>query len=131
MVAGYRVEFTAEMQRVLIVEDEVLIGLVLEDMLEMLGCVVAGNAESVAAAGAAVEALGPDGFDTAVLDVHLGGDEVYPVADRIAALGKRIIFATGSHRDTVPERFAGCGVLAKPYAFAAVEALLGAGKAAA
>ncbi len=111
-------------QRVLIVEDEVLIGLVLEDILEMVGCAVAANAESFAGAGIVLDSLGPDGFDVAILDVNLGAEPVYPLADRIAAMGKRIIFATGSHRDTLPPRFAGYGVLEKPYAFAAVEALL-------
>jgi len=111
-------------QRVFIVEDEVLIGLVLEDILDVAGCTVAANAESFADAGAALDGLGPDGFDVAILDVNLGADPVYPLADRIAAMGKRIIFATGSHRDTLPPRFADCGVLEKPYAYAAVEALL-------
>ncbi len=112
------------MQRVLIAEDEVLIGLVLEDILEMTGCSVAANAESLASASAALDDIGADGFDTAILDVNLGSDSVYPLADRIAALGKRIIFATGSHRDSLPPRFAGCGVLEKPYTIAAVEAVL-------
>jgi len=112
------------MQRVLIVEDEVLIGLVLEDILDMLGCTIAANSESLEAGTAALETLGPDGFDVAILDVHLGNDPVYPLADRIAALGKPIIFATGSHPDTLPERYVGAGVLEKPYAFAAVEAAL-------
>ena len=119
------------MQRVLIVEDEVLIGLVLEDMLDMAGCTVAGNAETIEAAAALLDRLGPDGFDIAILDVHLGNDSVYPLADRIAAQGKRIIFATGSHPNSLPERFAGSGVLEKPYALAAVEALVGETKAAA
>ena len=122
MVAGW--ETVLLKQRVLIVEDEVLIGLVLEDILEMAGCSVAANAESFDGAGSALDALGADGFDIAILDVNLGSDPVYPLADRIAAMGKSIIFATGSHRDTLPARFAGCGVLEKPYAFAAVEALL-------
>lgn len=111
-------------QRVLIAEDEVLIGLVLEDILEMAGCTVAANSESLDGASAALAALGPEGFDVAILDVNLGSSPVYPLADRILAMGKPIIFATGSHRDTLPERFAGCGVLEKPYAYAAVEALL-------
>lgn len=112
------------MQRVLIVEDEVLIGLVLQDMVEMLDCTVAANAESVATATEALDRVGADGFDIAILDVHIGSDPVYPLADRVTALGKRVIFATGSHRDSLPARFADCGVLQKPYAFAAVEALL-------
>ena len=112
------------MQRVLIVEDEVLIGLVLEDILDMLGCTVAANAESLETGTAALDELGADGFDVAIVDVHLGADPVYPLADRIAALGKPIVFATGSHPDTLPERFSGAAVLEKPYAFAAVEAAL-------
>lgn len=119
------------MQRVLIVEDEVLIGLVLEDILEMQNFTVAANAESVAAANEAVDSLGGDGFDVAILDVHLGSESVYPLADRIAALGKPIVFATGSHPDSLPERFGGASVLEKPYAFAAVEAVLKPLKAAA
>ncbi len=113
------------MQRVLVVEDEVLIGLVLEDILEMLGCAVVGNVESLAAAHAVLDRLGGD-FDIAILDVHLGNESVYPIADRIAALGKRIVFATGSHRDTLPDRFASSPVLAKPYAYAGVETALNA-----
>ncbi|QXQ07524.1 response regulator [Sphingosinicellaceae bacterium] len=112
------------MQRVLIVEDEVLIGLVLEDMLDMIGCRVAANAESIVAGFDALERLGAEGFDVAILDVHLGTESVFPLADRLAALGKRIVFATGSHPDTLPERYGDSGVLEKPYAFAAVEALM-------
>ena len=113
------------MRRVLIVEDEVLIGMVLEDILDMLGCTVAGNAVSFAEATAMVGELGADGFDIAILDVNLGVDPVYPLADRIVALGLPIVFATGSHPDSLPDRFTGYPVLEKPYAFAAVEAALG------
>ncbi len=112
------------MRRVLIVEDEVLIGLVLEDILDMLDCTVAGNAATLDEARAQIEALGPRGFDAAILDVNLGSDPVYPLADEIVALGIPIVFATGSHPDTLPPRFAACPVLEKPYAFAAVERVL-------
>jgi CheY-like chemotaxis protein len=119
------------MPRVLIVEDEVLIGLVLEDILDMLNCNVAGNCASLDEAGALLDSIGSGGFDCAILDVNLGGDTVYSLADRIMAYGHPIVFATGSHPDTLPERFAHCGVLEKPYAFAAVEAVLAPLKAAA
>lgn len=112
------------MRRVLIVEDEVLIGMVLEDILDMLGCSVVGNAGSFDEATALVDNLGASGFDVAILDVNLGADPVYPLADRIVAHGLPIIFATGSHADSLPDRFAGCGVLEKPYAFASVEAAI-------
>lgn len=113
------------MRRVLIVEDEVLIGMVLEDILDMLGCTVAGNAGTFDEAAKLIDSLGTSGFDVAILDVNLGAEPVYPLADRIAAAGVPIIFATGSHPDSLPDRFADCGVLEKPYAFASVETALG------
>ena len=119
------------MPRVVIVEDEVLIGLVLEDILDMLGHEVVGNAGSLAEGDALVAELGADGFDLAVLDVNLGSEPVFPLADRIAALGRPMVFATGSHPDSLPDRFSKCDVLEKPYAFAAVEAVLGPQRAAA
>jgi CheY-like chemotaxis protein len=119
------------MPRVLIVEDEVLIGLVLEDILDMLDCSVAGNCASLDEAVTLLDQIGGDGFDCAILDVNLGGETVFSLADRIVALGVPIIFATGSHPDTLPARFADCGVLEKPYAFAAVETVLAPLKAAA
>ena len=111
-------------QRVLIAEDEVLIGLVLDDMLAEIGCTVVVNAESLTSATAAFDRLGPGGFDVAVLDVHLGEDSVFPLADRIADAGGRLVFSTGSHRDELPDRFRHCPVLQKPYTFAAVKAVL-------
>lgn len=113
------------MQRVLVVEDEVLIGLVLEDILDVLGCVCVGNAASFEEGEALVEQLGAPGFDIAILDVNLGTTQVYPLADRVASLGIPIIFATGSHPDSLPDRFVGCRVLEKPYSVAAVELALG------
>lgn len=108
-------------RRVLIVEDEVLIAMVLEDALDMLGHVVVGSAASYAETETAIAA---GGFDLAILDVHLGSDPVFPLADRLVAAGTSVIFATGSHRDSLPARFDGMAVLEKPYAIAAVEAAL-------
>jgi len=108
-------------RRVLIVEDEVLIAMVLEDILDMLGHVVVRTAGSYADADIAIA---EGGFDLAVLDVNLGQQPVYPLADRLKAAGTDIIFATGSHPDSLPERFRADAVLEKPYAFQAVETAL-------
>lgn len=105
----------------LIVEDEVLIGIVLEDILDLLGCSVAANAATIADAE---RSLDFNAFDVAILDVHVSGEPVYPLADRIAERGLPIVFATGAAADTLPERFRGCQVLEKPYAFPGVEAAL-------
>ncbi len=106
-------------QRVAIVEDEVLIAMLLEDILDTLGFEVVGPATTLQEADAL---LAPgNAVDMAILDVNLGSDPVYPVADRLIAAGVEVIFATGSHRSVLPDRFAGCKVLEKPYAFNAVE----------
>lgn len=109
-------------RRVLIVEDEILIAMVLEDVLDMLGHTVVGSPSTYAEAESAIAA---GGFDLAILDVNLGNDPVFPLADKLREAGTAIIFATGSHRDSLPPRFAGAPVLEKPYAVQAVETALG------
>ena len=67
-------------KRVLIVEDELLVALMIEDLLADLGCEVVGPFGSVAQA---LSAAGSEPIDLAVLDVNLGGEMVYPVAERL------------------------------------------------
>lgn len=107
-----------ERRRVLIVEDEVLIALVLEDVLDLIGYEVAGSAATYAEAEALIEA---GGFDLAILDVNLGSDPIFPLADRLAARGTPFLFATGSVPGSLPDRFAGVGVIEKPYVAATVQ----------
>lgn len=121
MQAGPRTDLR---RRVAIVEDEVLIAILLEDILDSLGCEVVGPATTLAEAS---DLLGSGvAIDIAILDVNLGSDPVYPLADKLIANGVEVIFATGSHRSVLPDRFAGCKVLEKPYAFSAVEHAIGA-----
>ena len=70
-------------RRILIVEDEPLIAMMLEDFIESLGHDVRGPCESVAEALAMVEV---DGFDLAILDVNLKGESVWPVAAALAGV---------------------------------------------
>lgn len=114
-------EATTVSHRVLVVEDEVLIGIVLEDILDMLGHVVVGNAATLEDAE---RIAGDEQFDLAILDVNVDGREVYEFAERLHSAGTPIIFATGSHRDSLPPRFRDGAVLEKPYAFSGVEAAL-------
>ncbi|HLL29637.1 MAG TPA: response regulator, partial [Allosphingosinicella sp.] len=69
-----------EARSVLIVEDEPLISMMLEDFLDSLGHRIAGTCESVPDAMARVV---EGGFDVAILDVHLKGEQIWPVADRL------------------------------------------------
>jgi CheY-like chemotaxis protein len=67
-------------RRVLVVEDEIMIRMLLEDMLADLGYGVAGSAGGLAEA---IKLARDTEFDMAILDVNLNGDAVYPVADSI------------------------------------------------
>lgn len=97
---------------VLVVEDEMLIGMLLEDMLDDLGHQVH------AVAGRVDEAMthAQDGsFDVAILDVHLNGEEVYPVADVLASRGIPFVFATGYGERGLPQQFRDRPTLQKPF----------------
>lgn len=107
--------------RVLVVEDEVLIGMVLEDILDMLGCVLVWSASTMEEAWRFAEA---GEFDVAILDVNIGANPIFPLAESIQERGIPIVFATGSLPDSLPERFATCPVLEKPYVYTGVEAAL-------
>ena len=98
--------------RVLVVEDEELIGLMLVDVLEELGAAVAGPAGSVAEALQLVEQETPTG---ALLDLSLRGETVYPVADRLLLLGVPYIFITGYGQGHLVARHGHAPVLSKPF----------------
>jgi CheY-like chemotaxis protein len=97
--------------KVMIVEDEALVAMMVEDMLDDLGCEVAG---SFGAVGDALAWLGgnpaPDG---AVLDVNIGGEMVFPVAEELRQRGVPFVFATG-YGDLPRKGFESVEVLAKP-----------------
>ena len=98
---------------ILIVEDELLIALDLQVTLEDEGAqtVVAGTVAE------ALDQIGDDGgaFDAAVLDVRLGREEVFPVADVLAKLGVPIVFHSGHARASdLAETYPRASVLSKP-----------------
>ncbi|MFN3388713.1 MAG: response regulator [Allosphingosinicella sp.] len=106
---------------VLIVEDESLIAMMLEDFLESLGHAVAATCDSVPAA---LERVQEGGFDVAIVDVNLNGQQIWPVADQLADKGIPYILATGGHIEPPPERHANVPVLSKPFTLDAVEPVL-------
>lgn len=100
--------------RLLIVEDETLVALMVEDMLSDLGCVVVDVAGTLSQGLSLVS--DPDlALDGAILDVNLGGEKVYPVAEALAARGIPFIFATGYGIAGIAETYAHVPALAKPY----------------
>ena len=88
--------------RVLVVEDEPLIGMALADELEAAGALVLGPASSVESALTTVEQDGPL---AAVLDVELCGELVTPVADALRARGVPFVFTTGYDSTMLPEQY--------------------------
>jgi CheY-like chemotaxis protein len=109
-------------RRMLVVEDEPLIAMLLEDMLADLEMTIAGVAESVPAALDLVET--GEGIDAAILDMNLRGRSVEPVAERLAALGIPFLFASGYGADALTSKHAGAPVLPKPFRREALEEAL-------
>lgn len=105
--------------RVFVVEDESLVAMQLEDMLLDLGCEVIGPAMRLKAALEMIE-RGIEA-DVAILDVNLGGEKIYPVAERLRDLGIRIVFATGYGKSGVDEEWQESAIVQKPYTSAQIE----------
>ena len=97
-------------RRILVVEDEPFIAMGLEQLLPRLGYEVCGVATHLRDALAKAEA---GGFDLAVLDVNLGGELSYRVADVLLARGKPFVFCT-AYADVAFGRYAKVPVLQKP-----------------
>jgi CheY-like chemotaxis protein len=108
--------------RVLVVEDEYLIRMLLEDMLADLGYGVAAAVGSIAEASK-LAATGD--FSVAILDVNLDGQEIYPIADILSDRKLPFIFVTGYGERTLPERYRDRPALQKPFQAEQLESALG------
>jgi DNA-binding response OmpR family regulator len=103
-------------KRVLVVEDEALVLMLMEDELIDAGAEVVGPAYCVQEALGLIEGAANDGgLSAAVLDINLDGEMVLPVADRLAALGVPFIFATGYPKGYNRGLHADAPTLAKPF----------------
>lgn len=101
-------------RRVLVIEDEMLILMMIEDMLADLGC------ESVAVAskiGPAISLIEGQEFDTAMLDLNLNGIESNPIADALTARDVPYFFSTGNSLTNVKDGYRDQDVLKKPFTF--------------
>ncbi|MBV9841343.1 MAG: response regulator [Sphingomonadaceae bacterium] len=88
--------------RILVVEDEYLLADEMADELMDEGAVVLGPVPSVDGALALLDGQSPDG---AILDLNLGGEPAFRVADALIGRGVPLIFTTGYDAGAVPERF--------------------------
>lgn len=111
--------------RVLVVEDEALVSMLLEDMLADHGCEVAATASQLRQAMDLV-ADGTLAFDAAILDVNLGGEPIFPLAEKLAERGAPFIFATGYGAGGLPESWRDRPTLQKPFSHRDVGAALAA-----
>jgi CheY-like chemotaxis protein len=99
-------------RRVLIVEDEALVAMLVEDALLDAGAEVIGPVATVTEALALLDSAVPD---AAVLDLNLAGETSTPVADVLAQRGIPFVVATGYGAEGLPAGHASVPVLAKPY----------------
>ncbi len=116
--------------RVLLVEDEALVALMIQDTLTEFGFQVIGP---LGTASEALSASRDSRLDAAVLDINLGDDMVYTVAEILSKRGVPFVFVTGYDADSVDSRFAGVPILQKPIERNMLQKifLLGAGQTAA
>ena len=108
-------------KRVLVVEDDAMICMMLEDMLAELGYVIAAEAARI---DSALGALRTGEFDLAILDINIGGEAVSPVAEALAARGIPFVLVTGHARRDLPEVYRDRPLLAKPFRVDTLERML-------
>lgn len=105
-------------RRVLVVEDEALVAMLLETILEDMGCTPVGPASNIDEG----EALARDeaALDAALLDVNVAGRQVFPVAAALKARGVPFVFSTGYGEGGLPDEWRGNPTIQKPFTEAAI-----------
>jgi len=103
---------SAHKHRILVVEDEAMISMLLEDMVLDYGGEIVGP---VARFDDALELARKAEFGVAVLDINLSGTLSYPIAEVIRERGIPVIFATGYGADGLLDKFRDCPTLQKPF----------------
>ena len=101
-------------RRVLVVEDEMMVLMMIEDMLADLGCQSVVAAANVDNALALIES---QAFDAAMVDMNLNGEKSHPIADALGARGVPFIFSTGYSGHDMREGYRDRPMLKKPFQF--------------
>lgn len=105
-------------RRVLIVEDESLVAMLLETILEDMGCTPVGPAATIEEGLRMVADGAP--VDAALLDVNVAGKQVFPIAQALRDRGVPFVFSTGYGESGLPDEWRGQSTLQKPFTEAAV-----------
>jgi len=104
-------------RRVLVVEDESLVAMLLETILEDMGCTPVGPAATVEDGLALLET---EQLDAALLDVNVPGRQVFPVAEPLKARGVPFVLPPGPGEGGLPDEWRGQATIQKPFTEAAV-----------
>jgi len=105
-------------RRILVVEDESLVAMLLETILEDMGCIPVGPVGTV---DEALEVVASDPLiDAALLDVNVAGVEVFPVAAALKARGVPFVFSTGYGEGGLPDDWRGQVTIQKPFSESAI-----------
>jgi CheY-like chemotaxis protein len=108
-------------RRILVVEDEMLVVMMIEDMLSDLGCESVTSAATVDKALALINA---QVFDAALLDVNLNGNDSHPVAEALSARGVPFVYSTGNSGQCLREGYSDRPVLRKPFKYEELVAMI-------
>jgi DNA-binding NtrC family response regulator len=107
-------------RRILVVEDEMLVVIMIEDMLADLGCKSVSSAATIDKALALINA---QVFDAALLDVNLNGNDSHPVAEALSARGVPFVYSTGNTVQSVRDGYSDRPSLKKPFKFEELAAI--------
>jgi CheY-like chemotaxis protein len=108
-------------REVLVVEDEMMIAMLIEDMLDEFGCQLVGPATNVPRA---LDLIGKEQVEVAVLDLNLDGQDTYAIADALQQKGVPFIFATGYGSAGLRKEYGNRPVLQKPFQIKDLETAL-------
>ncbi|MGE5063978.1 MAG: hypothetical protein ACM3IG_07935 [Myxococcales bacterium] len=115
-------------RRILVIEDSPVVGPFTADVLQDLGCEVVGPAPNIAMARELIEG---EGFDAALVDIHIRGERVFGLCEMLEAKGVPFILTSGYADWQMPDKLRDCPCLQKPYTIGqvreALEAILNTG----
>jgi CheY-like chemotaxis protein len=107
--------------RVLIVEDETLVAMLVEEYLLEIGCVIAGSVRRV---DKAMERVETDVIDAAILDLNVAGEDVAPVAEALEKRNIPFVFASGYGGNGVKDKWSDRPIVQKPFTSAELKQAL-------
>lgn len=99
-------------RRILVIEDESMVSMLIEDALIDMGCVVVALASRL---GDGLDKAQTLAFDAAILDVNLAGERSFGIADALRQRKLPFVFATGYGTGSIPEPLRNAPILQKPF----------------